>query len=95
MKWNKSDIIYSSQIGDFTRKELEYIISKGSRLEITVRQNPKGNILPFEQKRRERRKRGRREHCCYVVNLTKTTVKSIMRLIMIKISNIHWIEICL
>ena len=97
MTWSKSDgdIVYSSQIRNFTRKELEHVIEKGGKLEITARQNPRGNILPFKQKRKERRREGRREHCCYVVDLTETTVKSIMTLIMVKISNIHWIEICL
>ncbi len=95
MKWSKSngDIIYSSQIGDFTRKELENTIREWGTLEITVRQNPKGNILPLKKERRKGR--GRRRYCCYVVDLKKTTVKSITTLIMIKISNIHWIEICL
>ncbi len=95
MKWSKEygDIIYSSQIGGFTREELEQTIREWGTLEITVRQNPKGNILPFKKERRWGM--GRRKYCCYVVDLKKTTVKSIAALIMVKILNIHWIEICL
>jgi len=95
MKWLKGDIIYSSQMGDFARRELEHLIGKGGSLEITVRENSREKRLPFERKRKERRKGGRREYCCYVVDLKETTVKSITALIMVKISNIHWIKICL
>ena len=100
MKWSKEygDIIYSSQIGGFTREELEHTIKKWGTLKITVRQNPKGNRLSSLKLRRKetgRKERGRREYCCYVVDLKKTTVKSITTLIMVKILNIHWIEICL
>jgi len=91
MKWFERDIIYSSQIGDFTRKELEHIVRNGNEIKIVVRQNPRGNILPLlEQERKGRRK----EHCCYIINLTEITVKDIITLIMVKILNIHWIEIC-
>ena len=87
--------VYSSQIGSFTQKELERIMEERDKLEIAVRQNPKRNRLPLKLRRKEtrRKERGRREYCCYVADLTETTIRSMMILIKVNISNIHWIEI--